>query len=45
MPEKTRMKGLEDKAEVLLVLTRRLLAISFVITAIALFVSSGAFTI
>ncbi len=45
MPEKTRMEGLEKKAGVLLVLTRRLLAISFVITAIALFFSSGVFTI
>ena len=40
MPEETRMEMLEDKAKVLLVMTRRLLAAAFVITAVALLVEN-----
>jgi len=39
------MEMLEDKAQVLLVMTRRLLAASFVITAIALIATNVPFTI
>ncbi len=39
------MEMLEDKAQILLVMTRRLLAASLVITALALLASSVPFTI
>jgi hypothetical protein len=45
LPEETSMEMLEDKAQVLLMMTRRLLAASFVITAVALMATSVRFTI
>jgi hypothetical protein len=45
LPEEMQMEMLEDKAQLLLVMTRRLLAASFVITAIALIATSVPFTI
>ncbi len=45
LPGETRMEMLEDKAQILLVLTRRLLAAAFVITAVALFATTGQLTI
>lgn len=38
------MEMLEDKAEILLVITRRVLASAFAITAVALFVTTGQLT-
>ena len=39
------MEMLEDKAEILLVITRRVLASAFAITAVALFAITGQFTL